>query len=114
MTDGLLSYAAHGSKIATQSMEQRMDASKHLQKPCGRPEVKPWVEINRSLGVGGVNGVFGGEGGTRPSLCATGGPNRLMHKSLDLAERDRKMTNSWSEGLTREERKMGQHNAARR
>lgn len=113
MTAGLLTYSSKGSK-STGCMEQRLDASKHLEKPCGRPEAKPWVELNRSLGVGGLTGVFGGEGATRPSLMATGGPNRLLHKSMELAERDKKMTSTWSEGLTSSERKIGQRAAARR
>merc|ERR1711920_722455 len=104
---------AYGSQSSPE-LSQRVDASKFLAKPCGRPEVKPEVDIMRGGGIGGVTGVFGGDGAKRMALNATGGPDRLLTKAVAHAARDKRLKHSWHEGLTPAELKAGQQNAARR
>eukprot|EP00933_Yihiella_yeosuensis_P037071 TRINITY_DN30918_c0_g1_i1.p1 TRINITY_DN30918_c0_g1~~TRINITY_DN30918_c0_g1_i1.p1 ORF type:complete len:565 (+),score=113.81 TRINITY_DN30918_c0_g1_i1:91-1785(+) len=91
-----------GSLPQTGALMHQLDASRNLEKPCGRPvEVKPWVNIALDHGVGGVVGVFGGQGNLGPKLAATGGKSRIMTKASALAMRDHHMMGaSWSEGLT--------------
>lgn len=96
------------------NLSQRLDAAKYLQKPMGCVEVKPWVDITRSHGFGGVVGVFGGEGDTRTTLAATGGPGRLLTKTAQLAVQDRQASSHWSEGLSPASMKAGAQAAAKR
>jgi len=108
--------AAPGARksSSTPDLHQRVDASRYLLKPCGRPEMKPWIDISKSHGVGGVVGVFGGDGSTRMALAATGGQGRLLTKTAALAARDRQMASCWHEGLTAADMRAGRQAAARR
>ncbi|CAK9049810.1 unnamed protein product [Durusdinium trenchii] len=84
----------------------QVDASKDLSKPLGKPRVKPWVDIAKSHGPGGVVGVFGGDGRVHQSLMATGGARRIL---TDAAARK-----TWSEGISADKMKEGQKAAEQR
>jgi len=105
ITPGLLAVADswHTGKPATTGhLEQSMDASKHLSKPCGRPEEKPWVNISKSLGLG-AGGVFGGDGSQRSFFMSTGGPDRaaaLAQKAMENIKRDQEMKGKWYDKVT--------------
>lgn len=105
---------ADGGNVGAVDLSQRVDASKHLDKPMGKPEVKNWVDISKSYGAGGVVGVFGSDGPTRSLLMSTGGPGRLLTKAADLAARDRQQNQAWHEGLTADELRVGKKAAAKR
>jgi len=115
ITPGLMAMTT-GSipKPSAHDHTQRVDASKFLTKPLGRPEVKPWIDIERSHGLGGLVGVFGGEGATKSTLVSTGGNGRIMTKALDLAVRDHQLESHWHKGLSAADRKTGLAAAARR
>jgi len=91
-----------------------VDAAKHLDKPMGKVEVKPWVDIAKSHGLGGVNGVFGGEGHMKLKLASTGGLKRILTKTTGLAMRDHAMQATWSEGLSDADMKTGLKAAKKR
>lgn len=119
VTPGLLSIAESwrsgaSPKPSDADLTQRMDAARHLSKPCGRPEEKPWVDITKSHGIGGVVGIFGGDGPTRSKLMASGGPGRLLAKSSDLAARDKQWAGNWYDSLSPADIKAGQQVAAKR
>lgn len=95
-----------GALPKSKDLMHTVDAPRHLDKPCGR-EVKPWVDIAKSHGLGGVVGVFGGEGHLKLKLAATGGQQRLLTKTAGLAMRDHQMQATWSEGLTAADMKTG-------
>eukprot|EP00913_Durusdinium_trenchii_P002650 g2453.t1 len=84
----------------------QVDASKDLSKPLGKPRIKPWVDIAKSHGPGGVVGVFGGDGRVHQSLMATGGARRIL---TDAAARK-----TWSEGISADKMKEGQKAAEQR
>eukprot|EP00931_Biecheleriopsis_adriatica_P117592 TRINITY_DN93095_c0_g1_i1.p1 TRINITY_DN93095_c0_g1~~TRINITY_DN93095_c0_g1_i1.p1 ORF type:complete len:573 (+),score=158.93 TRINITY_DN93095_c0_g1_i1:116-1720(+) len=99
--------ASAGALPKSKDLMHQVDASRHLDKPMGRAEVKPWVDIAKSHGLGGVVGVFGGEGHLKLKLAATGGTQRLLTKTAGLAVRDHQMQATWSEGLTSSDMKTG-------
>lgn len=85
VTDSFLAMsmarASSTGKLAhSDDLMHQVDAAKSLTKPLGRADVKPWVDITRSHGVGGLTGVFSGEGNLRAKLQATGGPGRILTK----------------------------------
>jgi len=94
---------------------QRMDASRHLQKPGGRAEeVKPHVDIVKSHGPGGLVGIWGGDGPTKSKLMSTGGPARMLAKSLEQANKEKQWAGNWYDGLSPADLKAGKQAAARR
>jgi len=103
-----------GSLPKSNDLMHRVDASRHLDKPCGRAEVKPWVDIASSLGIGGGTGVFGGEGHMKMKMASTGGMKRIMTKQSAMAMRDHQMQATWSEGVSGSELKSGMKNAKKR
>ncbi|CAJ1381455.1 unnamed protein product [Effrenium voratum] len=84
----------------------QVDAAKDLSKPMGKPRVKPWVDIQKSHGPGGVVGTFGGEGRTHLSLMASGGAKRILTENT--------ARKTWSEGLQAAELKAGERVAQQR
>jgi len=98
---------AEGSALpkSNKAMHQ-LDASKDLSKPLGKPRVKPWVDIAKSHGPGGVVGVFGGDGRVHQSLMATGGSKRILTK--DAARK------TWSEGISTDKMREGEKVAEQR
>lgn len=96
-------------------LSKSIEAARHVDKPLGRVEVKPWLDIRRSAGIGGIVGAFAGEGGhTKMALQATGGPGRILTKSAAIIQRDQLMASGWSEGLSPKEVKAGREAALRR
>ncbi|CAE7694254.1 unnamed protein product [Symbiodinium sp. CCMP2456] len=84
----------------------QVDAAKDLSKPLGAPRVKPWVDLAKSYGPGGVNGVFMGDGRTKQSLMATGGCRRILTEAA--------AGKTWSEGIGAEDMKAGEQAALQR
>mmetsp|Transcript_65457 Transcript_65457/g.153142 ORF Transcript_65457/g.153142 Transcript_65457/m.153142 type:complete len:530 (-) Transcript_65457:171-1760(-) len=84
----------------------QVDAAKDLSKPLGAPRVKPWVDLAKSYGPGGVNGVFMGDGRTKQSLMATGGCRRILTEAT--------ARKTWSEGIGAEDMKAGEQAALQR
>lgn len=98
-----------------QVLHKSVDASRHLTKPLGKAEVKPWVDLSKAYFGGGV-GVYSGEGGyTRAALLATGGTEkRLLAKSSKLISQHHRMDAPWHEGLSAAQMKAGRAVAAQR
>ncbi|OLP90248.1 Kynurenine 3-monooxygenase [Symbiodinium microadriaticum] len=84
----------------------QVDAAKDLSKPLGAPRIKPWVDLAKSYGPGGVNGVFMGDGRTKQSLMATGGCRRILTEAT--------ARKTWSEGIGAEDMKAGEQAALQR
>lgn len=126
VTPGLLSISetwASGSssqQAHPSDHTQRMDASKYLSKPGGRAEERqPWMEVDiaKSHGPGGLVGVWGGDGPTRSKLMATGGAQKSkpsLHKSLELANREKQWSGNWYDGLSPADVKAGRQAASKR
>lgn len=106
--------ASAGNLAMVADLTQRVDAAKYLAKPLGNPEVKPWVDITRSVGLGGVVGVFSGEGATRSALASTGGIGRLLTTTAQVGKKDRCLSGSWSEGVASRDLRAGARAAAKR
>eukprot|EP00931_Biecheleriopsis_adriatica_P046727 TRINITY_DN2685_c0_g1_i1.p1 TRINITY_DN2685_c0_g1~~TRINITY_DN2685_c0_g1_i1.p1 ORF type:complete len:514 (-),score=121.18 TRINITY_DN2685_c0_g1_i1:131-1672(-) len=92
--------ASTGAVPKSRDLMHQVDASRYLEKPMGRAEVKPW-DTAKSPSLGGAVGVFGGES------HLTGGTKRLLTKTAGLAMRDHQMQATWSEGLTPADLKTG-------
>jgi len=116
MSPSLLStaQASRGGFAGSPDLMTKLDAAIHLSKPCGKPEIKPWVDIATSYGPGGVVGVFAGEGPTRSVLMCTGGPGRLLTKAVEIASRDRDLRTKWHEGVSSGDLKAARQVAAKR
>lgn len=98
-------------KLPEAEITQRMDAAQFLAKPCGKVEVKPWVDITRTR-LGGVAGVLGGEGPLNSTLMATGGKGRILTLQKDLEKA--RMSQTWTEGLKPADFKTGLKAAVKR
>jgi hypothetical protein len=105
-----------GAKAGTDELHQRLDASKHLTKPLGRPMERPssQVDLHRSTGFGGVVGCFGGEGAFRPAFAATKGATQQLASHTHIARRDKNLRATWSQGLSKDELRSGLRAAAQR
>lgn len=107
---------ATGGRGATaeQALQKNVEASRHLDKPLGKVEAKPWIDMAQAH-FGGAAGAYSGEGGfTRAALLATGGTKRILTKSSKLMSQHHHMDAAWHEGLTAAEMKAGRAAAARR
>jgi len=93
-----------GKASSTPDLHQRLDASRYLAKPCGRPEARG--------GAGAPPGV--GPGDARAAPAAAGGQGQLLPKTAFLASRDRQISAAWHEGLTASDRRIGRQAAAKR
>jgi len=102
------------SKALDGDLSQRVDASRLVAKPLAHPEKVPKMDIQRSPGLGGVTGVFTGEGATVSGLAATGGKGLHLMKSAQLATHERQFAASWSEGVGSAAMKAGMQAATRR
>jgi len=127
-----MSFSKSGGLPA--ELANRVDASRYISKPLGRPErvasdvtaMRRHLEKSQSAPahdahasnpkkIGGVVGVFSGNGGpTAIALSATGGQEHFMRKATGMAVRDRKLSSSWNEGLRPQELRAARKIAAQR
>jgi len=108
--------ASSGMEKAASSpdLSQRVDASKYLAKPCGRPEERPQFSVEASEGRQGTGSASGVNGNARAGASAARVQGRVLSQTASLASRDREISVPWHKGLTVADMKTGRQAAAKR